>query len=64
MAYKPADFGPNLRDETYVDEIAAKRPMLASRFQCSEPPEPAESLRGNASDDACATFNERLRSGR
>lgn len=76
MAYRPESFGP-VRDKTYVSEIAAQRPALATRIQCSETREddapdhgmleseysPSQTIRGDRSQDRVAMFNDALRAG-
>lgn len=62
MSYDPTPGSRPVRDYTDVSEIAAKRPMLVTRFQCTEDtPTGQDSIRGSASNDALELFNSRLR---
>jgi hypothetical protein len=62
MAYRMNEHGP--RDKAYPSEIAALRPIGATRIHCSdEMPEQDAALRGSESDNRVARFNEQLRSG-
>lgn len=77
MAYKPRGFH-NVRDETYVSQIASERPICAPRIHCSEEPsvfpDAADATLRGRDDRApevphehfegiCARFNRALRSG-
>ena len=61
MAYKPKNAGQVI-DRTYPSQIAAERPILATRFQCSDV-EDESSLMGEEGEDRVARFNRQLRSG-
>jgi hypothetical protein len=59
MAYKPKNAG-QVRDKMYASEIAAQRPILATRMQCSDVEEESSVHDG---ESACEKFNRQLRSG-
>jgi len=57
-------------DETYVNDIANKRPIGSTRFHCDDDPaggwrtSPRDLRDGeHGEEDQCAEFNRRLRSG-
>lgn len=62
MAYKPVTNGPVI-DKAYPSEIAAARPMLATRIQCADDPTDGEETL-HQGDDPCARMNEALNAGR
>lgn len=77
MAYKPRRFD-NVRDETYVSQIASERPICAPRIHCAEEPsvflDAADATLRGRDDRApevpheefegiCERFNRELRSG-
>jgi len=62
MAYDPTPGSRPVRDYTNVAEVAAKRPMLVTRFQCTEDDLSGDdTIRGSAGNDPCELFNSRLR---
>lgn len=77
MAYKPNPYGM-IRDKAYPSEIAAQRPICATRIHCEENPhqepdarqeslermeETEPSIRGTIRDNRVEMFNHALRSG-
>jgi hypothetical protein len=67
MAYKPEPASGPVRDKVYPSQIAAERPMMATRIHCAEQPQIEDTLRGGEqpmhTESACDKFNRELRSG-
>jgi hypothetical protein len=63
MAYKINPMGL-IRDKAYPSEIAAERPLCATRIHCEEENEShGSSIRGSSGESMCERFQRQLRGG-
>ena len=64
MAYEPRT-SRIIRDKLYPSEIAAERPMLATRIHCEKHDDNSgeESIRGSLRENVVERFNRELRGG-